>query len=262
MDITVLTLTYNRATLLPRLYESLKAQTFEKFEWLILDDGSTDNTREIVESWEAPFPVRYVHQPNGGQKVAWNRGLDLVRTDYVATLESDDLYLPNALEMLIDGWKGLGDGFVSVNGRTIDPDGNLVGTPFTGPIDTDSFTLLYRHRIHGDTVSLARTDIVRRYPFPYPEVRGGSEATAFNRVARRYKIRFLDEPVAVKEYQLEGLTARSRAERMADPRPWLLYYWEAFTFPRWVPLRTRAKFGLNCLRFGARRLVTPASRFE
>jgi hypothetical protein len=171
---------------------------------------------------------------------------------------------------LVDGWQslieeGLADGFVSVNGRTIDRDGSLVGTPFTGTLDTDNVTFRYRYRIHGDTVSLSRTDVVRRYPFPYPHVREGTEATAFNRVARRYKIRFLDQPVAVKDYQPQGLTARTRAERVADPRPWLLYYWEAVRFPRWIPLLTRLKFALNCLRFGARRLAyrpDPASPTE
>jgi glycosyltransferase involved in cell wall biosynthesis len=262
VDITVVTPTYNRASLLPRLYESLQAQTFANFEWLIVDDGSTDQTRELIEGWEAPFPVRYVYQANAGMKVAWDRGVELARGDHVAVIGSDDRYLPDGLERLVEGWRGLDDGFASVNGRTVTPDGNLNGTAFTGPIDADSFTLFYRHRIVGDTAGLARTDVVRRFPFPYAESHTGPEATAFNRIARRYKTRFLSEPVAIVDYQATGLSARNRAERLADPRPWLLYYWEAFTFPRWVPLRTRAKFGLNCVRFGARRLLTPPSRFD
>jgi glycosyltransferase involved in cell wall biosynthesis len=254
MNVTVMTPTYNRATLLPRLYESLRQQTFTGFDWLIVDDGSTDETRALVRGWDAPFPIRYEHQPNGGMKVAWNRGVELAQGEYVAVIGSDDWFLPNGLQKLVDGWEGLDDRFVSVNGRAVDPRGSLVGSPFAGPLDTDSFSYAYRHKITGDTVSLSRTEIVRRYPFPYAESRSGPEGTAFNRVARRYLIHYIEDPVAIVDYQTEGLAARGRTERLADPRPWLLYYWEALTFPRWVPLEARAKFALNCIRFGTRRM--------
>jgi glycosyltransferase involved in cell wall biosynthesis len=261
VDVTVITPTYNRAHLLPRLYESLQAQTFTGFEWLVIDDGSTDETRELVRGWDAPFPITYVHQANAGMKVAWNRGVELARGNYVAVIGSDDRYLRDGLERLTEEWRDLDDGFASVNGRAIDPDGGLVGPPFEGTIDVDSFTLLYRYGIAGDTAGLARTEIVRRFPFPYAESRAAPEATAFNRIARHYKTRFLSEPVVIVDYQPGGLSGRDRSERLADPRPWLLYYWEAFTFPRWVPLHTRAKFALNCIRFGTRRLLTTPRRF-
>jgi glycosyltransferase involved in cell wall biosynthesis len=254
VDITVVTPTYNRATLLSRLYESLLEQTYENFEWLIVDDGSTDATREVIESWKAPFPVSYVYEENAGVKVAWNRGVELARGDHIAVLGSDDRYLPEGLERLVDGWRGLDASFASVNGRTLTPEGRLNGTRFEGTLDIDSFSLLYRRGIIGDTVSLARADVVRRFPFPYAESRGGPEGTAFNRIARHYKTRFLSEPIAIVDYQRDGLSARTRAERLAESQPWLCYYWEAFTFPRWIPLRVRAKCGLNTLRFGARAL--------
>jgi glycosyltransferase involved in cell wall biosynthesis len=262
VDITVITPTYNRAHLLDGLFESLQAQTYANFDWIVVDDGSTDETRELVHGWDAPFALTYIHQENAGMKVAWNRGVELARGDHVAVIGSDDRYLPQGLERLVDGWQGLDDHFASVNGRALRPDGTLVGTPFHGTIDVDSFSLFYRHRIVGDTAGLARTDVVRRFPFPYAESRAAPEALAFNRIARHYKTRFLSEPVVIVDYQPDGLSERSRAERLADPRPWLLYYWEALTFPRWVPARTRLKFALNCIRFGARRLVTSADRFE
>ena len=149
---------------------------------------------------------------------------------------------------------------MSVNGRLLRPDGNLVGPPFNGPMDVDSFSFWYRYRMVGDTIGLARTEIVRRYPFPYASSRSATEALAFNRIARRYLTRFIDDPVAVADYQPDGLSARGRSEVLGDPEPWLVYYWEALTFPTWMPLTTRAKFGLNCLRFGARVAVERASR--
>jgi len=144
---------------------------------------------------------------------------------------------------------------VSVNGRLVAPDGSLHGRPFDRTLDIDSFSYWYRYKLAADTIGLARTEIVRRYPFPFAESRGAPEALAFNRIARRYLTRFIADPIAVADYQPDGLSAQSRGEILADPEPWLAYYWEALTFPRSVPLRTRAKFALNCVRFGARTVV-------
>jgi len=253
--ITVVTPTYNRAHLLPRLFASLQQQTFTDFDWVVVDDGSTDDTRELVRGWEAPFPITYARQENAGTKVAWNHGVALASGDFLAVIGSDDWYLPDGLARLIDEWRSLDEKFVSVNGRLVTPDGRLNGPPFVGPLDTDSFSYWYRYKLAGDTIGLARTEIMRRHPFPYADSLGAPEALAFNRIARRYLTRFIDEPVAVVDFQPDGLTARSRAEVLAEPRPWLVYYWEALTFPKWVPLATRAKFALNCVRFGARTIL-------
>jgi glycosyltransferase involved in cell wall biosynthesis len=256
VNVTVLTPTFNRARLLPRLYASLCRQTFPDFEWLIVDDGSNDDTRAVVGEWaDAPFPIRYVFQENRGTKVAWNLGAQLAEGELLAVIGSDDYYVPHALELLLDGWSGLDDRWVSVNGRTIRPNGELNGPPFTDTLDIDSMSYWYRRRLAGDTAGLSRTDVVRRYPFPYATSRSAPEAIAFNRIARRYLTRFLPEPVAVVDYQPDGLSARSRAETVADPRPLLVYNWEAAVFPRWLPLRARARFAANCVRFGARTIA-------
>jgi glycosyltransferase involved in cell wall biosynthesis len=256
VKITVLTPTFNRAHLLPRLYASLSRQTFGDFEWRIIDDGSTDDTRALVAEWsDAPFPIRYLFQENRGTKVAWNVGVELAEGELLAVIGSDDYYVPQALELLLDGWSGLDDRWVSVNGRTMTPNGDLNGPPFTDVLDIDSMSYWYRRRLAGDTAGLSRTDIVRRYPFPYATWRSAPEAIAFNRIARRYLTRFLPEPVAIVDYQPDGLSARSRAESVAEPRPHLVYNWEAALFPRWLPLRVRARFAANCVRFGARTIA-------
>jgi glycosyltransferase involved in cell wall biosynthesis len=253
-QVAVLTPTYNRASLLPRLYQSLCEQTFTSFEWIVIDDGSTDATRELVESWEAPFRIVYTYQENAGTKVAWNRGVELVESEYVAVIGSDDWYLPEGLARLVAGWEGLDERFVSVNGRTVKPDGGLNGPPFTGVLDADSFSYWYRHRLAGDTIGLARAAIVKRFPFPYATSRSATEALAFNRIARHYLTRFIADEIAVVDYQPDGLSARSDRELAEDPIPWLVYYWEALTFPKWVPLDMRARFAVNCLRYGLRSL--------
>src|SRR5260370_21551906 len=106
---TVFTPTYNRASTLPRVYESLKAQTFRDFEWLIVDDGSADNTREVVEKWqgEAAFPVRYIYQRNQGKPAAYNRAVQEARGELFLFIDSDDACFPQALERLKFHWDNI-----------------------------------------------------------------------------------------------------------------------------------------------------------
>src|SRR2546423_7881993 len=97
---TVFTPTYNRAHTLLRVYESLKKQTFDDFEWLIVDDGSTDDTPTLVKQWisDGILTIRYVFQENAGKHVCINVATKLARGRYIATIDSDDWYVPTALE--------------------------------------------------------------------------------------------------------------------------------------------------------------------
>jgi glycosyltransferase involved in cell wall biosynthesis len=260
MSVTIITPTFNRASLLPRLYASLCNQTYTDFEWVVVDDGSTDGTFDLVNGWKPPFTLRYVFQENQGIKVAWNRGVELARGDYVGVIGSDDYYLPEALEILTDEWSGLDNRWASVNGRMVRTDGSLNGPPFERVLDVDSVSYWYRYKLAGDTTGLMRADVLRRYPFPYAESRYAPQALAFNRIARRYLTRFLPTPVAVVEYQPDGLSARRRKEVVADPEPLLVYNWEALLFPKWLPVATRARFAANCVRFGLRTLAARAAR--
>src|SRR2546423_7154708 len=109
MRFTVLTATYNRAHLLPRVYESLCAQTFRDFEWVIVDDGSTDGTRELVSSWHEDFPIRYFWKPNGGKHTAVNLGVQEAAGQFIVILDSDDRLIPDTLERLDYHWKQIPD---------------------------------------------------------------------------------------------------------------------------------------------------------
>jgi glycosyltransferase involved in cell wall biosynthesis len=117
---TVFTPSYQRAKTLPRVYESLQSQTFTDFEWLVIDDGSTDNTRALVAGWQqdARFPIRYLFQKNAGKHVAYNRAARLARGELLVTLDSDDSCLPNALERFYFWWQSIPsaqrDGFAGV----------------------------------------------------------------------------------------------------------------------------------------------------
>lgn len=115
---TIYTATYNRKHLLPRAYASVKAQTFRNFEWLIIDDGSTDGTEELVRSWqgEVDFPIIYKWQPNGGKHTVLNTAMGILRGDLVTSLDSDDEMLPETLERFKFHWEQLSDDELKVVG--------------------------------------------------------------------------------------------------------------------------------------------------
>ncbi|WP_309569639.1 glycosyltransferase family 2 protein [Deinococcus sp.] len=200
---TVFTATYNRAHTLPRVYESLRAQTLRDFEWLVVDDGSTDGTRALLVGWAAQcdFPIRYVYQENAGKPAAFNRGVQDARGELFLNLDSDDTCIPSALERLLHHWNAIPpeqrNGFTGVTSLCVDERGRLQGTPFLQMVlDSDSLELHFRHRDRGEKWGFHRTEVLRAFPFPVePGVRFVSESVVWFAIARHYKTRFVNEPL-------------------------------------------------------------------
>jgi glycosyltransferase involved in cell wall biosynthesis len=196
---TVFTPTYNRAHTIARVYESLKRQTFRDFEWLIVDDGSTDNTRELVENWQKEnlFSIRYFWQENAHKKTAFNLGVREAQGELFLSLDSDDEALPNALETFNRIWLDIPAderaGFSAVTALCIDPDGKVVGNRFPSDIlDSDSLETFFRYDIKGDKWGFQRTDVLREFPFPI-DVNGlVPESVVWFRIARKYKTRYVN----------------------------------------------------------------------
>ncbi|WP_291535060.1 glycosyltransferase family A protein [Bifidobacterium sp. UBA6881] len=109
---TVFTPTFNRSASIHRVYESLQSQTFHDFEWLIVDDGSEDDTADLVGNWtkEADFPIEYMKQSHAGKHIAWNHALQKARGRFFIIADSDDGFVPNALERLLEVWKSIPGG--------------------------------------------------------------------------------------------------------------------------------------------------------
>lgn len=199
---TVFTPTYNRAHTLPRVYDSLKAQTFRDFEWLVIDDGSTDDTRDLVYRWrqEAAFPIRYVYQENQGKHVAHNRAVVEARGAFFLTIDSDDGCLPEALARLKYHWDSIPVNergrFSSVTCLGMDTEGRIVGTRFPQDVtDSDSLECHFRYKVRGDKWGFHRTAVLRAFPMPGPEF-GKSylpEGLTWWKIARHYKTRFVNE---------------------------------------------------------------------
>lgn len=198
---TVFTPTYNRASTLPRVYESLEAQTFREFEWLIVDDGSTDNTREVVEKWqaEADFPIRYIYQRNQGKPAAYNRAVQEARGELFLFIDSDDACVPEALERLKFHWDSIPaaqrDKFSAVTVLCEDQHGRLCGEKFPRDIfDSDSVQMYMKYRTAGEKWGFQRTDVLREFPFP--RLAGEKfvpESVVWLALSRKYKTRFVNE---------------------------------------------------------------------
>jgi glycosyltransferase involved in cell wall biosynthesis len=252
---TVFTPTYNRAHLLPRAYESLQKQTFRDFEWLIIDDGSTDNTAEVVKSWQAgaPFPIRYIAQPNGGKHIAVNRGAERAEGRFFAILDSDDWYVPQSLERFLHHWNQIPAaaqaGFVGVVGLCSYTSGQIIGSRFPRDVfDSDVIDLRYRYKVDGEKNGILRTDVVREFPFPEDIGKFIGESIVWNRMARKYKTRFVNEMLTVKEFQQNGLTATGRVIQIRNTRASLLSARELLALGNRLPLKPRVRAYANYVR--------------
>ncbi len=202
---TVFTPTYNRAHTLPRVYASLLAQTLHDFEWLIVDDGSADGTKALVERWqaEAPFPVRYLHQPNQGKHIAFNAGVRAAAGRLFLTLDSDDECVPTALERFRYHWESIPPArrreFTGASCLCQYVDGGIVGDRFPRDVtDSDSLEIFYRYKVRGEKWGVHRVEVLREFPFP-EDVKATHvpEALIWSRIARRYRTRFFNEALRI-----------------------------------------------------------------
>ena len=252
---TVFTPTYNRAHTLHRVYESLLEQTFQDFEWLVVDDGSTDHTRSLIAGWNKTslFPIRYVHQSNQGKHVAMNMGVGKAKGEMFLVFDSDDRCSRDALERLHHAWQAIPaeekPGFSTVAGLCTDAQGRVLGTPYPSRmIDIASPGDQFEMRASGERWGANRTSVLRAFPFP--EIRGETfipEAIVWNRIARRYKTRFINEKLRRYIPQTGGLSTHSTSIRVHNPVGTSLYYRELMHLD--ISLKNRIKAIVNYVRF-------------
>ena len=201
---TVFTPTYNRAHTLHRCYDSLKAQTFRDFEWLIVDDGSSDGTVELVAGWQAEglVPIRYEPLPHGGAHRVHNHCLTSACGQLYIKLDSDDACEPQALERYWHHWHAIPEpereGFSGVTALCQDQNGRLVGSLFPrDPLDCSAAELEYVHKVTGEKWGFLRLDILRQFPFPEADGNFVPESYIWSQVSTRYKTRHINEQLRV-----------------------------------------------------------------
>lgn len=261
--ITILTPTYNRASLLPRLFDSLLRQTNKDFEWIVVDDGSTDDTREVVanlkEKCGGAFPMGYVYKANGGKHMAINIGAERARGELLFIADSDDLLTDDALETVANSWHDISDdkSFAGIAGLDIAMDTREVigsGLP-QEHIDCNAIDIRYRHHVTGDMKEVFRTEVLREFPFPeFAGERFCPEQLVWFRMARRYRLRYINKPIYIADYQPDGITAGITRARMRNPSASMLTYAELTECP--VPFLVKVKAAINFWRFWHCRTAT------
>jgi glycosyltransferase involved in cell wall biosynthesis len=202
---TVFTPTYNRSHTIHRVFDSLCAQTLRDFEWLVVDDGSTDDTSELIASWSkvADFPIRYFRQQNSGKHIAHNLAAREARGQFFAPLDSDDALLPDALEKLGRVWNTIPISerphFAGIWGLCRDQHGAVVGDRYpASPFDADLREVHYVHRISGEKWGVVRTEVLRKFPFPeIRRTRFIPEGTVWLEIAKTYKTRYVNEVLRI-----------------------------------------------------------------
>lgn len=262
---TIFTPTYNRAHLLPRVYKSLCNLDLENpplvgesegaFEWLIVDDGSTDNTREVVEDIKskhtAPFAIRYIYKRNGGKHTAVNEGVQEAKGELFFILDSDD-YLPSdALKIVAKEYAKVKDdaSIGGVAGLDRFADGCTVGNGLPCDyIDCNAMDIRYKYHVTGDMKEVFRTEVLKEFPFP--EIEGErfcSEQLVWFRIAQRYKLHYFNKPIYIAEYQEGGISAGITRARMKSPIATMMCYNELYNYN--VPFSQKVKAAINYWRF-------------
>lgn len=264
MLITVFTPTYNRAHLLPRLYESLCKQTFKDFEWVIVDDGSVDDTKEVVDKFldnsfqflddgdKVSFPICYFYQENGGKHRAINKGVKEAKGELFFIADSDDILPSNALETVAGIYQDIKEdsSFAGVCGLDGTFEGKVIGSGLPQDvIDDTSIAVRFKLGVTGDMKEVFRTDVLKEIPFP--EIEGERfcpEVLEWNRIATKYKLRYFNQIIYLAEYQNDGITAGIVRARMNSPMASMMTYAE-MTECKDVPFAVRVKSAINYWRF-------------
>lgn len=248
MNITVFTPTYNRAYIIEILYRSLQRQSYHDFEWLVVDDGSTDETKDLIEKWQKennPFPIRYYRKENGGKCRAINFGVDLAEGRLFFNVDSDDYLTDDALEKV-----ALWERELPKNGKYCGVVGNLgtsetetPNTPWPEPYRDASLLERYdeysEHPIDGERAWVFYTEIQKKYK--YPEFEGENfitPAVTWNRMAHDgYLVRIYDDIIWIYKYQPDGLTASGNKRFIDRPQGHGLWLKEKAIFMHYSPVK-------------------------
>lgn len=236
--LTIFTPTYNRAHTLLRVYESLYAQSCKAFVWLVVDDGSTDNTRALVKQWiktTTDFEIRYIYQENGGMHVAHNTAYEAIQTELNLCLDSDDRLCADAVEQIRMAWKKVkGNGYAGLIGLDCEMHtGKVIGKGFPPGLTETTLGGYYAAGGTGDKKLVYRTDVMRSVP-PYPVFPGEHYmglAYKYILVDQYYKLAVLDHVLCEVDYQPDGSTHSMWKQYAENPKGFACLRKTAMTFP-------------------------------
>ena len=224
-SLTVFTPTYNRAYCLGQCYESLRGQTTMDFLWLIIDDGSTDDTKELVQSWiaEDQINIQYHYQDNQGMHGGHNAAYKLIETPLNVCIDSDDYMPPDAVELILANWEMIKNdaSYAGIVGLDANKDGTILGTKFPENLKkTTLYNLYHNLGVKGDKKLVYRTEVVKKYP-PYPLYEGERFVPLgylYQLIDQDYVLYPLNEALCIVEYMPDGSSLNMLKQYRRHPR--------------------------------------------
>lgn len=247
--LTIITPTYNRAHTLPKVYQSLKNQTDKRFKWMIVDDGSTDNTKDIVSIWkkENLIPIEYIKKQNGGKASALNIGIERLSTAYAVCLDSDDIFYKKAVEYALTELERVKNvktccGVLALRNN---PDGTVMG----GREIPDKYQMVsaqdifLKLQLRTELICFYKTFILKQFKFP--EFKGEkfvSPAWMQYEITKNYKYKTSHKHYCQCEYITDGLTKNKNKVIVKNPKGYTCVKRQSFNLS--LGLKTRIKHGI------------------
>lgn len=248
---TVFTGTWNRGVYLRRVYASLCAQTVQDFEWLIVDDGSTDDTRDHVDGMRAEgrILIRYIYKENGGVHTAHNVAIEVAAGEFFLRCDSDDEMVPEAIEKLYAAWQAIAEenrgDYSGASCLCMDESGSIIGDKY--PSDSWDSIPSMLSKLKGEKWGFHRTSILKLYPFPeFHQERHVPEGVVWSRIGEKYRTRCINEPLRIYHENKDGLSRSVSRLRYTCGNGFSLFYREAMC--RQESLLQRLKHSTNYTR--------------
>lgn len=262
MLLTIFTPAYNRAHTLPRTYQSMLGQSNKNFIWLIVDDGSSDRTAELVNEWQAQdngFEIRYIYKENGGMHTAHNTAYKNIDTVLNVCIDSDDCLAEEAVQKIHDFWeKHKDENYAGIIGLDADMDGKIIGKAFPDDLEETTLTGYYAAGGAGDKKLVYRTDVVKKYP-PYP-VFEGERYVGLNYlyllIDQDYKLAVMNDVLCNVEYQPDGSSNNMFKQYLKNP--------QGFAFLRKVYMQhptSKKRLFTDCVHYVSSSLIAHNRRF-
>ena len=251
--LTVFTPAYNRAGTIKRTYQSLLNQDNKDFIWLVIDDGSVDNTGELVKGWmkeDNGFEIQYIYKQNGGMHTAHNTAYENIHTELNVCIDSDDALAPGAVSSIYHKWQKVKDkGYAGIIGLDADMNtGKVIGTSFPEGMKETTLTGFYAAGGKGDKKLVYRTDVINKYP-AYPVFEGEKYvalAYKYRLIDQDYKLAVLNKVLCNVEYQPDGSSATMYQQYVKNPKGFAFWRKVCMQYPE-----SKKRLLIDCMHYVA-----------
>lgn len=254
--ITVFTPTYNRAKTLSRTYSSLLKQDCKDFIWLIVDDGSSDETSTLIKKWqqsENGFEIRYICKKNGGMHTAHNTAYENIDTELNVCIDSDDCLADGAITKILSKWKKVKQkNYAGIIGLDADLEGHIIGKDFPDGLKETTLTGYYAAGGRGDKKLVYRTDVIKKYP-PYPVFPGEKYvalAYKYRLIDQDYTLAVLNDVLCNVEYQDNGSTATMWKQYINNPKGFAFWRKICMQYPM-----SKKRLWIDCIHYVSESII-------